>query len=546
LLIGQPDVGGDPALFRASHSQEFEAYTLSERCSRVVPSLSHLQKAIAPHIFNGLDFYDEAAVHWSMAHEYRELYCLHALQKLYTERKLVLRHNLQLAMKAGLNQEGSSEEEEVREEQPKEKAKKLLDDETEDDKFRDQGFTRPSMLIIVPFRNTAYDVIRTLQKQWALITGHPHLDNSDRIDEEYGSDSSPSLSQSDGDHDREHAYNLRGNVDDCFRIGLKCTKRELKAFTEFYSSDVLVCSPLGLRLVVEGQSERRTFSQRGRGGKKGVKRIKRKGDSDFLSSIQLLIMDEAHILAHQNWDHLHTVLAALNHLPKESHGCDFSRVKSLFLDGHARFTRQNIVLSAYAFPELNALLANRLLFSNVKGAVKRSYTEHCGVLSLLKSKSKLAPQLHLLPEGEIEKAPEQRLAYFMQELLPWLDDGTAIFISSYLDFSVLRHALESREIPLAVLSEYATGPEISAARTRFYNGHAKLLLVSERFHFFHGYKVRGIKQLMFYSLPENKRAFLHWALSVEGNGDLPIIVSPFDALKAERILGTKRFQKLVA
>jgi len=44
-----------------------------------------------------------------------------------------------------------------------------------------------------------------------------------------------------------------GNVDDCFRIGIGVTSKQLKLYSEFYHSDILVASPLGLRTVIGGE-----------------------------------------------------------------------------------------------------------------------------------------------------------------------------------------------------------------------------------------------------------------------------------------------------
>lgn len=61
-----------------------------------------------------------------------------------------------------------------------------------------------------------------------------------------------------------------GNIDDGFKVGIGVTKKALKLYSDFYSSDFLISSPLGLRMVLES-------------------------DADFLSSIELLIMDQVRV-----------------------------------------------------------------------------------------------------------------------------------------------------------------------------------------------------------------------------------------------------------
>jgi U3 small nucleolar RNA-associated protein 25 len=112
---------------------------------------------------------------------------------------------------------------------------------------QDQGFTRPSILILVPFRSFAL--------RWvAALTSHTsppsyQIENHARFQAEYGlppgavdklAEAAP------GVYPRDHVEMFRGNMDDSFRLGIKVTRKSVKLFSEFYTCDIIIASPLGL------------------------------------------------------------------------------------------------------------------------------------------------------------------------------------------------------------------------------------------------------------------------------------------------------------
>lgn len=117
---------------------------------------------------------------------------------------------------------------------------------------QDQGFTRPSILLILPFRSSALAWVT------ALTTHTPspqfQIENHSRFLSEYGlpEGTTDKLKEAaPGTWPRDHVEMFQGNCDDGFRLGIKFTRKSVKLFADFYSCDVIIASPLGLRMSIE-------------------------------------------------------------------------------------------------------------------------------------------------------------------------------------------------------------------------------------------------------------------------------------------------------
>ncbi|KAI8573345.1 hypothetical protein RHMOL_Rhmol01G0269800 [Rhododendron molle] len=444
-----------------------------------------------------------------------DAYLMHSLNHIFRTGDLVTKNNAKVA-----------------------KHQERADELFNGDSFLDQGFTRPKVLILLPLASIAFRVIKRLI-QLTPPTHKVNVENLDRFSDKFGT----GVAYNNEDKEGDVIGNLKsqktskpsdfqalfgGNNNDHFMIGIKFTRRSIKLFGDFYSSDMIVASPLGLVTKI-GKAE-----------------VEKEKDVDYLSSIEVLIIDHADVIAMQNWSHVNTVIGKLNHLPSKQHSTDIMRIRQWYLDGHAQFYRQTIILGSYLNPEINGLFNHHCV--NYQGKVKL-VCEHKGVLP------KVLLQVRQIYERfDAESAvdvDDARLEYFAKKVFPKIKDsvqgGIMLFISSYFEFVRVRNFLKSQDASFCLLGEYTKQSDISRARVWFFQGSRKIMLYTERAHFYHRYKIRGIQNLIIYSLPERKEFYPEVVNMLEGSHSMTctVLFSRFDQLRLERIVGTAPAKRMV-
>ncbi|GAB7361500.1 hypothetical protein MBLNU230_g1556t1 [Neophaeotheca triangularis] len=483
---------------------------LIDPAKKHVGSFNNIQQALAPYAANYADVLVANRTPQN-AGSLRSLACLHALNHILKGRDKVLKNTARLA--------------------------RAPDDE--DLELRDQGFTRPKVLLLTETRQMASKYAEEI----VALFSPEQQENKQRFKDSF---SAPTDDRDTMPEDYLELFD--GNNDNSFMTGLKFTRKTLKYFSAFYTSDIIVASPLGLRRILEHEDVR-------------------KRDHDFLSSIELCIVDQADAMQMQNWENVEVVFKHLNLQPKDAHGADFSRIRHFYLNDQARHFRQTLIFSAYTTPEITHLFNN---LQNHSGRARITPSSTPGALTSTSQLSlNLKQTLTRFPSPSPSTDPDSRFKYFTTAILPTLlrlpkpadnAPGILLFIPSYFDFLRLRNFFATSpttsHVSFGTIHDYTSVPDQRRARSHFLSGRHSFLLYTQRAHHFFRLKLRGVKRVVCYALPDNPvfyeelvGGFLGTSLS-EGRvsaeeAGARALFSKWDGLKLERVVGSERVRSLV-
>jgi U3 small nucleolar RNA-associated protein 25 len=389
---------------------------------------------------------------------------------------------------------------------------------------RDQGLTRPTVLILLPTRGVCYQWM--MQTLVPLLTPDPArtMEHWDRFEAEFGPPpNTPAVDTNDPkqvarEQRRQKILQQKGaewrelfgehvNDDDDFQLGVSFNggskaHGSVRLFSDFYKSDMIVASPLGLKVTLTSHANREN-------GDNDDDEEEENGAADFLSSIEICVLLRADVMLMQNWDHVNDVLNALNQRPKSSRhlaSTNFARVREYALAGQSDLWRQMIVCSSITDPLI--LNTFKRLSRNRDGQARlrrKTRDDQAALTRVIWSGSQQPSQVfQRIPCQSFASQGDDRLKCFVQHWLPKIleQKHTMIFVPSYFEFVSLRNMLLQKEIDFVSITEYARTSEVTRGRARFLQGRKSLLLYTGRAHYFLRHRIKGVQHVIWYGLPE--------------------------------------------
>lgn len=418
----------------------------------------------------------------------------------------------------------------------------------------------------------------------SLLGNDSSVENLDRFEAEYGI---PELNgENEGDvnadvdkaeqrrkavleskgHEWNELFGEDVNQEDEFKIGMNLSSRNpkkkeiqknpekanglsMKLYSEFYQSDIIFASPLGLKMTMNSKEDE---------------------DCDYLSSIEICIVPHSDVLLMQNWDHVMSVLDCLNQQPKNLNTTDFSRVRYHLLEGQGAYWRQLIFLSTLSNADIVSTF--KRYSKSIAGSMKIRRTVPLNKASICDVLLKVKQVFQRIPCDSVATQAKERLKYFRKKMLPQLlrlnQKHTLIYIPSYFDFVAVRNILTEEEASFVSVTEYSRVSEVSRGRARFHQGRKNIMLYTGRAHFFQRHYIKGITHLIFYGLPEHADFYPGLIHMLRDSGssskdtggntneeniseqiDSPAsclaLYTKYDAHEMERIVGTKNCARMV-
>ncbi|CAG9571225.1 conserved hypothetical protein [Leishmania major strain Friedlin] len=404
-----------------------------------------------------------------------------------------------------------------------------LDVDEQELELRDRGFSKTRLCVFCPLRNHAYKFVYSLV---SILQADPSKCPKLAMFEQDFTEIEEAVDPTFKRRPRDYQRAFEGNIDDSFCVGLRLEPELVHVYSHPLNSDVLLCSPLGLR-----------------------RRIEKNGDVLVsLSSIEVCLLEDTQMLFQQNWMHVTAVLELLNKRPTDTtHGLsDLRRVYAWALEGKSGRHRQTIMSTDVC--NATMLSTFRTASVNNSGKIVLQRRADPGVLSRV-----LVPvRQHFIrfDPSSLATVDDDRFEFFTKQVyeakinaMAERDVRIIVFVPSYFDFVRMRNYLhrEYRESYVA-LCEYTSLKQQRKALGQFSDLERPVLLVTERFYYFKRYFVKLAEALIFYSppmFPEYYASLTNRLVATSPNAFTMTLYCRYDTHELNRLVGTSRMLQLL-
>ncbi|EDO07018.2 uncharacterized protein BBOV_IV006620 [Babesia bovis T2Bo] len=386
------------------------------------------------------------------------------------------------------------------------------------------GFTRPRVLYLCGLKCMAADFINHLI---TLFTANKEDPRFDKFMEEYYLPDDEASAQESSFLKTKKSFDFvetfSGNQEDAFKMGLQYQAGKLRLYTPFYSSDIIVASPLGLKILIQEDE-----------------------DYDYLSSIEVILIDRLDVLKFQNWRFFMDVFEKLNQPLKKWRDADVSRLRHSTIDGQSELYRQTVCVSCTEHAIFNSFFKR---LPNRRGGIKLSSKPRNDFV-LLGCRMGIQQLFIKVSASSVKESETALLNYFLKSMLTGLHGvgNVLVVLGDYTHFLRIQNDLKLANFEYLPCHESTTGKQMLIARQQFQSGNANVLITTSRLLFFKRYLIKGTSRVIFVIPPDYhdlyREAFRMMDLSKKNS--IVTLYTRYHAQQLEPIAGTEKTSKLLS
>ena len=193
----------------------------------------HIKKRI---LRNMKKFDDRERELFCAMHQYRDVLCTNTTKKSLSSYILhVLNH---VTKSDTLNRNNTA------------KMSQMTPEEKLNVDIRDKQLIRAKAVIILPFKSNAKAAVDEIIRSMTPPSGKLEVGYRKRFEKEFGSDPEIEKMKKERNRPADFKRTFAGNNEEMFRIGISFAPKAIRLYAPFYSSDIIIASPLGLRRII--------------------------------------------------------------------------------------------------------------------------------------------------------------------------------------------------------------------------------------------------------------------------------------------------------
>ncbi|KEG03352.1 U3 small nucleolar RNA-associated protein 25, putative [Plasmodium vinckei vinckei] len=440
------------------------------------------------------------------------------------------------------------------------------------DDLCDESFSKPKILILCAFRYICKEYVDLLINMLSLV----EVKNKNRFINEYDITPEEKKNLKNMYIKKKQSFDYinlyRGNSDDCFRLGIKLFENEKKIqlYSPFYDSDILICSPLGLEIIIKEYKETEDKTNNiyneddnysddyeindtensAKKTKKKKKKIntnnnkkKKLYEYDFLSSIEVLVIDQIDIILMQNILTLKNVLNFINKPLLKWRNANINRIAKYAIDGYIKNYRQTIITSSIIDTNFISLIQ---LSNNYRSFLKLFIkNDDDTILLSIRNMFKINQYFKKIECDDILKIEECIIEFFSTNVIEILTNikQLIICIPTYIEYIRLYEILKKNDISFKGVNEYTTEKKRIKIQKLFKFEKVNILLVTSRLIYYERCTFKNANHVIFFSPPKFQFMYFELIKNITintPNASSMCYYTKYHTYELERIVGQKR------